>query len=150
MERKSLKRAHTPQKQLLPLMFEVGRMLKQELYTQKNGMPSFLHAQTLQYIKELSEKGRQPTMSDIAEYLRITPPSATALIDSFVQDRILERTADVHDRRVVRLTVSKKGIELIVKTMRQREKAFTRIAARLSKKDHDELVRLLSIITSPL
>ncbi len=132
-----------PRERLLPLMFEMGRLLKREIKRDGESVVSFLHLETLRFIQE-QEK---PTMSDIAEYLKIAPPSATALVNGFFKEGIIERAADSTDRRIVRLSLSTKGKNLLKQTMRQREKAFARVTASLSAKDCDELARILKIIT---
>jgi DNA-binding MarR family transcriptional regulator len=131
--------------QLLPLMFEMGRLLKREICSDGVDVPSFLHIETLRYIEEQGT----PSMRDIAEYLKIAPPSATALINSFVKDGILERVTDVADRRVVRLQLSRKGEITLAETMRKRAEAFSRVVSHLSENDCAELVRILSVITRP-
>jgi DNA-binding MarR family transcriptional regulator len=140
----STKIVANPRERLLPLMFEMGRLLKSEIMRDGSYAVSFLHLETLRYIQE----HEKPTMSDIAEYLKIAPPSATALVNSFVKEGILERTADPADRRVVRLGLSIKGKNLLKEIMLQREKAFARLTASLSIKDCQELTRILKIITT--
>ena len=136
----------TSHERLLPLMFEMGRLLKSEISRDGVSMPSFLNLETLRFIQEQ----KAPTMSDIAEYLKIAPPSATALVNSFVKEGIIERSPDAVDRRIVRLRLSKKGTALLKEVMRKREKAFARIISSLSKKDCAELSRILKIITRPV
>ena len=135
--------AQPKRNELLPLMFEMGRLLKREIAADGVDMPSFLHIETLRYIEEQ----KTPSMSDIAEYLKIAPPSATTLINTFVKEGVLERVTDVQDRRVVRLQLSKKGSKILKETMHKRAEAFSRVTAHLSKHDTDELVRILTIIT---
>ena len=132
-----------PRDRLLPLMFEMGRLLKSEIARDGACLPSFLHLETLRFIQE----HKSPTMSEIAEYLKIAPPSATALVNAFVKDGVIERKTDAVDRRIVRLTLSKSGVGLLKDIMRQREKAFKRVTASLSVKDCVELSRILTIIT---
>lgn len=130
-------------KRLVTLMFEMGRRMKQELYREA-GMPSMLYLETVRYIGE----DGAPTMSDIASYLRVSAPSATALIDSLIEDAIVTRAEDPNDRRRVRLTLSKQGEKLLESAWKARERAFGRLLTRLSAKDRAEFERLLSLITS--
>lgn len=129
--------------ELLPLMFEMGRILKREITSEGGDVCTFLHIETLRFI----ESHTAPSMSDIADYLKIAPPSATALITTFVKDGFLERVADETDRRVIRLRLSKKGKVMLQEAMRVRAKAFSRVIAHLSRKDTRELARILSVIT---
>ena len=132
-----------PRERLLPLMFEMGRLLKSEITRNGESVVSFLHLETLRFIQEREN----PTMSDVADYLKIAPPSATALVNGLFKEGIIERTADPTDRRIVRLSLSVKGKDFIKQAMRQREKAFAQVTASLSIKDCKELVRILKIIT---
>ena len=134
-------------KELVSLMFEMGRLLKREISRESVLMPSFLHAETLRFIQESGKKGISPTMSDIAEYLKIAPPSATALVNGFVKEDVIERVADPSDRRIVRLSLSKKGTQFLEETRIQREKAFAQVLEPLSVEESELLARLLTIIT---
>ena len=134
---------HSKRNELLPLMFEMGRLLKREMCRDGVDVASFLHIETLRYIEEQG----MPSMRDIAEYLKIAPPSATTLINSFVKDGILERVEDAADRRIVRLKLSSKGRKILAEAMQKRAQAFSRLVAHLSSHDSEELVRILSIIT---
>jgi DNA-binding MarR family transcriptional regulator len=127
-------------------MFEMGRLLKSEMTRGGVSLPSFLHLETLRFIQE---KGT-PTMSDIAEYLKIAPPSATALMNPFVKEGIIERVEDPEDRRRVRLSLSEKGIGILKETMKRREQAFASATASLSDQDCKELSRILKIITQSI
>ncbi len=130
-------------KKLLPLMFEVGRLLKSEITREGCPITTFLHIETLRFIAERST----PTMSDVAEYLKIAPPTATSLINTFVKEGMIERVEDPKDRRRVRLILSKKGIHLLDQAMKMREHAFSRVMASLSDRDCHELARILTVIT---
>jgi DNA-binding MarR family transcriptional regulator len=133
---------------LLPLMFEMGRLLKSEIT--RDGLaavPSFLHLETLRFIQDREKAGKAPTMSDISDYLKITPPSATALVNSFVKEGVIERVSDPEDRRRVRLALSIQGHQLLEEAMQKRAQAFARVFASLSSEDCIELSRILTIIT---
>ncbi len=134
-------------KELLSLMFEMSRMLKREISRESTLMPSFLHAETLRFIQEAEREGNSPTMRDVADYLKIAPPSATALVNGFVKDRVITRVADPKDRRIVRLSLSKKGVQFLEVTRIQREKAFAHLLAPLSAADSRSLARILAVIT---
>jgi DNA-binding MarR family transcriptional regulator len=49
-------------------------------------------------------------VKEIAESLGITPGAATQLTEALVQDGLLERRADSHDRRIVRMRHSRRGM----------------------------------------
>jgi DNA-binding MarR family transcriptional regulator len=128
---------------LLPLIFEMGRVLKSEAYKDDAEMPSYLHIETLRFIQE----SKDPSMSDIAGYLRVTRPTATSLINAFVIDGMLDRVDDAEDRRIVRLQLSNKGVVALEEAMKKRAEAFSRVIKLLSDDDCIELARILTIIT---
>jgi DNA-binding MarR family transcriptional regulator len=129
-------------KELFPLMFKMGRLLKHQFSVDGYGPSSYVQLETLRYVAEAGE----PDMRDIAEYLRIAAPSATALVDSLVKDGLLTRAADLVDRRRVRLAVSTKGAKLIRETDSRRADAFARVVKPLSPKDRTEFARIMRLI----
>lgn len=131
-------------KRLLPLFFAMGRLLKHEMAKDGKGVPSFLHLETLRFIEE----AKRPTMSEIAEYLRVTAPTATTLVNSFVQEGVLTRVEDTTDRRRVRMMLSPAGRALLHTSQKARERAFARVVGSLSVSDQKEMERLLSLITT--
>ncbi len=127
---------------LLPLMLEMGRLIKNEMANSGGDMCSYLQSETLRFIDEHGT----PSMREIAEYLKITPPSVTVHVTALVEEGILERVADGEDRRVIRLRLSKKGKSILEKNMQLKSKAFSKIISHLSKKEIQELTRILSVI----
>lgn len=141
--------AHIPEtsrgvsaKDLFPLMFEMGRLLKHQFSVDGCGPSSYLQLETLRYVGETGE----PDMRDIARYLRIAAPSATALVDSLVADGLLTRAPDAVDRRRVRLAVSAKGAKMLRTVEERRLKAFARVVSPLSAKDRSEFARIMRVI----
>jgi DNA-binding MarR family transcriptional regulator len=132
-------------KQLLPLMFQMFRRIKSEIAYENVSMASFLHVGTLLYIQE---KG-MPSMSDIAEYLKVARPTATSLVNTLIKEGILERVNDPEDRRRVLLRLSTKGIKELDATLQSRNNAFARSISHLSESDCHELARILSSMTQP-
>ena len=52
---------------------------------------------------------------ELAELMEITPMTVVRLIDSLVNESLLERRADEHDRRAYLLYVTPKGLEVVNK-----------------------------------
>ncbi len=68
------------------------------------------------WILMMLREGRKVTMGEIAEALEITPSSLTAIIDRLEQHRLVARTRDTEDRRVVHIERTPEG-ERIVEEM---------------------------------
>ena len=64
-----------------------------------------LQIQVLGYL----QMHKRPSMKEVADFLSITPPSATSVIDSMVNDGLLKRQLDARDRRAVHLCITAKG-----------------------------------------
>jgi DNA-binding MarR family transcriptional regulator len=132
-------------KRLGELLFELLRVMKQQMNAQGYGPSSYLHLETLRY---LAEAGEDADMRDIAEYLRVSAPSATGLVDALVREKLVTRRSDPADRRRVRISVSKKGKKAVADAVKHRAAAFARITATLTRADCEELIRILTIITT--
>jgi DNA-binding MarR family transcriptional regulator len=87
-------------------------------------------------------------MRDLAAYLRISAPSATGIVEELAAERYIVRKPDAKDRRIVRLSLSGKGRELLARTTRIRTKALKGLTKPLSAPDRKEFIRLLSKIVS--
>jgi len=61
--------------------------------------------ETLQFIADHPS----PKMKDVAEHLSISAPSATALVNGLVTRGLVTHVTDIHDRRSIRLALTKKG-----------------------------------------
>jgi DNA-binding MarR family transcriptional regulator len=133
--------------QLLPLMFEMGRMLKSEMSRQGVLLPSHLHLETLRFIQSKEKLGTHVTMSELSDYLKVARPSATALVNGLVRDGVLARVSDSGDRRVVRLVLSRKGDALLKETLLKRDRAFLKVTKALSDTDCEHFKRILTVIT---
>jgi DNA-binding MarR family transcriptional regulator len=126
---------------LVPLMFEMGRLLKRDMI---EGKCSLLHIETLRYI---SEQGR-PSMTELGQYLKASKPAVSALVDGLVGDGLVARQEDGADRRRTLLSVSRKGMTTLARAGRRRERAIERLFAPLPGRDQAELARILSFIIS--
>lgn len=129
---------------LLPLMIAFGRLIRAEMT--KHLVPfSMLHLQTLQFVAEAGN----PSMREVAAYLKVSAPSATEIIDALVADKCLSRTKDPDDRRKVRLVVSTAGTRALKRAEVRKAKAFAAVIAPLSKAERDALIKILTTITTP-
>ena len=90
--------------QIIDLIFTIRRLMHGKAEEKKKCAVPFLHLIALRYISE-----EKPSMKDFAEFLSITPPSATSLIDTLIRSGLVERHEDEADRRSVKITISKAG-----------------------------------------
>lgn len=77
-----------------------------------------------------------PRVKDIAEYLSVTAPSATALVRGLVRDGLVIRKIDKRDRRASCLVLTKKGKRALATAM---ERSMTRLEGFFAVLSAEEL-----------
>jgi DNA-binding MarR family transcriptional regulator len=90
-------------------------------------------------------KGRK-NMETIAEHLKITPPSATYMINKMVKRGLVSRIHDIKDKRIVYISLTqktKKNLEIIRK---HKEEMFIHFISKLSSVDKQNLQRIIKIL----
>ena len=58
------------------------------------------------YVLSLLHRGAIETMGDVAAKLCVSKGAATQILDALVAEKLVQRTPDQHDRRVVRLQLT--------------------------------------------
>jgi len=126
---------------LAEIMFTVGRLMREGFQKRNRAKParSLVHLQTLRYVKEK----KHPLMRDVAEFLFVTPPAATLLIDGLVKEGFLTRIIDEKDRRAVRVRITAAGIALLARGAKEAMRQVAEVFSVLSGKERSELVVLL-------
>ena len=125
--------------QLITLMFATKRTLMQRFKDRKGFDPiSYFRSEILRYLKDHPN----PKMKDVADYLGITPPSATIMIDKMVKENFIERAPDAKDRRKIILKVTKKGDRFFTKTFKAMHGIIEEVFKQLNSKDKKDLIRI--------
>jgi DNA-binding MarR family transcriptional regulator len=68
------------------------------------------------YILRYIYQSKECTSSELADVFEVNKSAITAIVNRMADREWIERTRDENDRRVVYLTLSKKGIDLFEKT----------------------------------
>ncbi|MFZ1020114.1 MAG: MarR family transcriptional regulator [Minisyncoccia bacterium] len=103
---------------------------------------TFSQAEVLRFIGA----NKKETMSAIAGYLKITPPSATEIIGEMEKRGLIKRRKDKKDRRLVFITLSDSAKKLFVSSLRHKESVLKKMTSKLSKKDRENLERIIRIL----
>jgi DNA-binding MarR family transcriptional regulator len=77
----------------------------------------------------------QPTMSEVAEELKLHPSTVTVLVDGLVSHGLVTRKADPHDRRIVRVSETAKGRRNHERHMAEMRARVTEMLAELTDAD---------------
>jgi DNA-binding MarR family transcriptional regulator len=124
---------------LIALIIKSKSLIQERVRSiEKAGSFSLSQIEILRYVAE----NKQPLMKDVADFLNITPPSATALIDSLVSQKYLKRIPDKNDRRIIRLAETLKGEKTLKQGMAIMKKGMKEIFSKLSKNEINNLIAI--------
>jgi DNA-binding MarR family transcriptional regulator len=86
------------------------------------------------------------TMKNIADYLKITPPSATEIVTEMEKKGLVKRINDKKDRRIVFITLTSMAKKLSVSLCKRKEFILEKMLSKLSEKDHKSFERIIRIL----
>ena len=139
------KQAHSSQDiaEVTSLFFAVRRIMRTALAKDKKFEPStWPQIETMKFIAE-NDKSK---MKDIADYLFITAPSATSLVNGLVKSGFVTSRTDRTDRRASRLVLTPKGKIELKKTVARGLKVFSGLFSVLSQAEMEQFTRTLERI----
>ncbi|MEO6714333.1 MAG: MarR family transcriptional regulator [Mycobacteriales bacterium] len=90
------------------------------------------------------------TQGDVAARCFVTPPTLTAVVDALESAGALTRSRDVADRRVVRLTITDSGRDLLHDTRSMVDRDMGPVFAGLDAADEAVVRRFLTIVIQRL
>ncbi|MFN8533362.1 MAG: MarR family transcriptional regulator [Dehalococcoidia bacterium] len=91
-------------------------------------------------------RAERPTIGEVAQTLRVTPPTASGIVDRLASKRLVVREADPLDRRVVHVRLNGAPREVVRRLF---PGAFTRLDDRLAgltDADEDVILRAAQLI----
>lgn len=135
--------------QRLVLLFERMRRAAppQPVFTQLGQLNlSFSHMHALRL---LGMHGQMP-MKELAEQLKITPPSVTALTRRLVQSNFVQRTAHPDDSRVVVLSLTEQGRSFYCQWGQGHVQQMARLLQGLSEQEQEQFLDLLERAVSAM
>lgn len=98
----------------------------------------------------LAHSETPPTMSELSAHLNLPFSSTTRLIDWLVRANFVERVADAHDRRVVRVHMSSSGEQLYQISMDYNKQQIARLLKDFSATEQTQLLRLMNKLLAAL
>jgi DNA-binding MarR family transcriptional regulator len=85
-------------------------------------------------------------VSDIGEHLGVTNAGASQMIDRLVQQGLLERTEDLHDRRSKHLALTSKGLALVHSSIEARRRWLAELTTALTPEQQEEISTALTLL----
>ena len=130
--------------QIMPVLFkEFARRQANELYKGKITLPQFL-------ILDFLYRQGEAKMTDMAHFMNVTTAAMTGIVDRLFGYTYVIRTHDSGDRRIIRITLTSKGRELVKKIHRQRRQMIMNIFGKLSQTEREEYLSILMHINNIL
>jgi len=124
-------------------LFAFRRKLSDILRKEAEGMKCPIsHIDALLYV---AQKGN-PTMKEISSHLKITPPSATFIIETMQKKKLVTRIANDKDRRTIRVMLTPKAWSLFTAFHERKLTIFTKMLSRLHEAERKQLIKILAIL----
>jgi len=86
-------------------------------------------------------------ISDISDRFDITNAAASQLVDKLVQNSLIQREEDPHDRRAKLLNLTEKGKEFIKQATERRYRWVEDVTQKLSAQEREQVNEALNIVT---
>jgi DNA-binding MarR family transcriptional regulator len=101
---------------------------------------------------KIVEKNDNCMMKELAEKLQLSLGTVTGIIDRLTKNDFVERYRDERDRRVVRVKLTEKGKNILVKATEKRKERFMNLLKEVDEADIKSLLesfrKLLSAMVS--
>ena len=97
---------------------------------------------TLAYIAEKEN----PSMKEIADYLKITPPSATAIIETLQKKGLITRVSGEKDRRTIRVALTPKAWKFFKSIHKRKFAIFTKMLSKLNETEKKQFIKIITIL----
>ena len=83
-------------------------------------------------------------MNELSRLLMVTGGNITAIVDQLEKEGLVERLDDAADRRAFRIRLTRAGEKSFAEMARAHEQWVVELLAGLSRREHDELLKLLA------
>ena len=129
---------------MLPLILREVTRRQRTVFSKGNlALP---HVVILDLLRELGPC----KMGDLAKTLHLTMSAVTAIIDRMIKLKLVRRERSSEDRRIVRVTLLKKGAETARKVYEERRKTANDVFSVLTKSERREYLKLLGKVYDSL
>ena len=85
-------------------------------------------------------------ITNVGEHLGITKAAASQMIDKMVEQGLITRVEDPHDRRGKKIDLTEKGILFMQKSLEARQGWLENLASRFSPEEGEQVTQSLSML----
>ncbi len=111
------------------------KLVRQGWRRKKGGYTSILPYHDLGVLRHLGTL----SVSEIGRRLHISRPNMTPLIDRLVEDEMVIREPDAEDRRVIKIAITRKGLDLMAAGRKRMKETMGKVFSEFTE---EELARL--------
>jgi DNA-binding MarR family transcriptional regulator len=86
-------------------------------------------------------------VTDVGDHLGVTNAAASQMVDRLVQQGLIERAEDPSDRRVKQLSLTPKGLRLVLDSIEARRHWMEQLTDVLDADELEQIIRALTILT---
>lgn len=123
------------------MAMEFGRLIRKEMaHGDDKQSPIRMHA--LGFIHD----HKNMRMSELASLMKISPSTATAFIDKLVESKLVRRTTDKENRKIVCLQLTAQGEKAMAEHQKCKQQVLKKIFSVLSPADRAHLNRIFSLL----
>jgi DNA-binding MarR family transcriptional regulator len=83
-------------------------------------------------------------MNELSRLLMVTGGNVTTIVDQLEKEGLVERLDEPADRRAFRIRLTRSGEKTFAEMARAHEQWVVELLAGLSRREHDELLKLLA------
>jgi len=100
-------------------------------------------------LEYLSRKKGCP-MNELAQFLSVSRPATTGLVDRLIAQGLVHREGDRQDRRVVRVEISAKGRRIVSHIWEQKRRMIVNVFGQISPVDRAQYLAILERVVKIL
>lgn len=119
-----------------------------EYMYQKSENDGLTHVQTF-LLKYLQDK-ENSTVTAIADYMGVTLAAVSSLVDRMVKTGLINRVRSESDRRVVYISLTPKGMEVIEKFLKKRKERIQELFTRMGRDNVENYLNMQNMLLNTL
>lgn len=108
------------------------------------------HMKALFFIYHAHIHNEACTVSDVAEFLSISKPNMTPILDKLISEGLIHRYNDEHDRRKINIGVTKEGLNILESRKKEVKNDLLDKISTLTKEDVIKLDNLINDMSTIL
>lgn len=95
------------------------------------------------HILEYLHNKKESVMREIADYLFVTPPAVTGLVDKLVKIGLVQRGFSRSDRRIINISLTPKGKNVISKIKSQTNELLLSFLKKISAQERKNFLKII-------